>query len=231
MEIINALLLLAVAIILYNILLKVFTVLFQLTGLTKEKARMQTISLLTNSGFTTTESEVIMIGPQRRRLAKIAMLTGYTFAVLIISVLSNIFFTLNQAELQNTLLGVVYTCIFLLIFYVLSKLIFIQNFFNKLIEEVGTRIIFGKDSNILIVIDLIKENAMVEVIIKHLPKELEGKNLFEANLKVNHQIQVLWITRNQQTLELIDGNTIIQTGDQVLLFGDYKEIKQLFINS
>ena len=73
-------------------MIEVFTVLFQLTGLTREKAKMQVVSLLTNSGFTTNESEIVMIGKHRRRLAKTVMLCGYSFAVIIVSVLVNIFY-------------------------------------------------------------------------------------------------------------------------------------------
>ena len=41
-------------------LIQVFSVLFRISGLTKVKAKFQVISLLTNSGFTTSESEIVV---------------------------------------------------------------------------------------------------------------------------------------------------------------------------
>ena len=44
-------------IIFYITIADIITILFRLTGMTEERARFQVISLLTNSGFTTQESE------------------------------------------------------------------------------------------------------------------------------------------------------------------------------
>ena len=67
----------------YMAIAEVFTVLFRLTGLTREKARFQVISMLTNSGYTTSESELITQSKVRRRLARLTMLFGYSFTVTI----------------------------------------------------------------------------------------------------------------------------------------------------
>ncbi|MFA6709555.1 MAG: hypothetical protein WCR79_07675, partial [Fusobacterium sp.] len=58
---------------------------FRLTGMSEDKARFQVISLLTNSGFTTSESELILKSKKRRSLAKIIMIFGYTFTATIVS--------------------------------------------------------------------------------------------------------------------------------------------------
>ena len=65
------------SIVIFLIIIEVITVLFKLTGLSEEKARFQVISLLTGSGFTTRESELITQHPSRRRLAQLLMITGY----------------------------------------------------------------------------------------------------------------------------------------------------------
>ena len=71
----------------YVIILDVYTALFKATGLTREKARFQTISVFTNSGFTTAESEIIASSPTRRLLAKCGMITGHVFSVLVVSMI------------------------------------------------------------------------------------------------------------------------------------------------
>jgi hypothetical protein len=65
-------------------------VLFKLTGLSEEKARFQVISLLTGSGFTTKEAELITQHPSRRKLAQILMVIGYVGFLTVLSFFVNI---------------------------------------------------------------------------------------------------------------------------------------------
>ena len=69
MDLMTSVILIMVFIIIYVILIEIFSMLFRITGLTKEKASFQAISLLTNCGFTTGESEVITSDRLRRRIA------------------------------------------------------------------------------------------------------------------------------------------------------------------
>ena len=46
--------------VLYILIIDVFTILFRMSGMTEEKAKFQVISLLTNSGYTTKESELVV---------------------------------------------------------------------------------------------------------------------------------------------------------------------------
>lgn len=101
MDITGSIILFVVFIIVYSIIIETFTVLFRLTGLTQEKAKTQVISLLTNSGFTTSESEVILHSRKRRKLAQLTMMFGYSFTVIIVSVVVNIFLTLSRTEVKS----------------------------------------------------------------------------------------------------------------------------------
>ena len=81
----------AILILLYWVISEVFTVLFRLIGLPEEKARFQVISLLTGTGFTTRESEMILSTRSRRRLARITVLFGYVFNITFVSTVVNVF--------------------------------------------------------------------------------------------------------------------------------------------
>ena len=83
MGLITSVILILAFIVIYVIVIQIYSVLFRITGLTKEKARFQAISLLTNSGFTTSESEIIVSDRVRRRIAIAAMINGYAFSVII----------------------------------------------------------------------------------------------------------------------------------------------------
>lgn len=103
MGITGSLILLLIFLVVYIVMIEIFTVLFRLTGLTEEKAKFQVISLLTNCGYTTQESEIIASAPRRRKLAEMTMISGYSFAVIIVSSIVNIFFTLHGSAFNNIL--------------------------------------------------------------------------------------------------------------------------------
>lgn len=132
MGITSASILFVVFILIYVMIAEVFTVLFRLTGLTEEKARFQVISMLTNSGYTTAESEIITSSKIRRRLARITMLFGYSFTVTIVSVVVNVFIALTKAQLKQ-LGGVVWSILLLCGAFYLFKYVPIKK--NGLIEE------------------------------------------------------------------------------------------------
>ena len=98
MNIYFAMLLFSFFFFLYWVIAELFTFFFRLTGLPAEKARFQVISLLTGTGFTTRESEIIMASRLRRRLARITMLFGYVFNVTIVSALVNVFLSMKLVQ-------------------------------------------------------------------------------------------------------------------------------------
>ncbi|MEG0373961.1 MAG: TrkA C-terminal domain-containing protein [Enterococcus sp.] len=228
MNIGGSLVLLGFFVLFYSITVEVFTVLFRLTGVTQDKARTQVISLLTNSGFTTSDSEIIMSSKRRRRLARIAMLSGYFFAVIIVSVLLNIFLSMNYSDVQHWA-DIVTTVGILACIYILAKRSKkLGQSFDLFIEKLGNRLMFGKHSNPLILIDVVRTKALVEVSLTNIPAFMENKTLIECDLKRDYDIQVLYIRRGGKSLPLIDGNTTIQKEDCLLVFGEYKTIRAVF---
>lgn len=74
------------AVIIVSLLItRVATIALTLTGLSREVARFQARSALTGSGFTTTESENMMIHPIRRRILMHLMLVGNAGIVTVIA--------------------------------------------------------------------------------------------------------------------------------------------------
>lgn len=57
---------------------RVTSTLLELTGLSRDTARLQSLSALTGTGFTTAESEFIVTHPLRRRITMFLMLVGNT---------------------------------------------------------------------------------------------------------------------------------------------------------
>lgn len=231
MDAMGSIILFAVFIIVFSVIIEIFTVLFRLTGLTQEKAKTQVISLLTNSGFTTSESEIILHSKKRRKLAQITMLFGYSFSVIIVSIVVNIFFALNRTEVKNVLAAVVMALLILSILLVFMRLQSVRKGFDVMIEKIGNKIMFGKKSNPVVLIDIYSNKAMVEIFLEFIPSFLEEVHLANSRLKENYDIQIILLKRNGKTEATVDGSTILQHGDIIVAFGNYKNIRTLFERS
>src|SRR3954471_8406420 len=83
------LLFLSIYLVIIIAVIEIYVVLFRLTGLKLEVSRFQVISLMTGTGFTTGESELILGHPIRRKLATFLILFGAFSLAVIISTISN----------------------------------------------------------------------------------------------------------------------------------------------
>lgn len=230
MSITSALILFVLFIIVYVVIAEIFTVLFRLTGLTEEKARFQVISMLTNSGFTTSESELITSSKIRRRLARLTMLFGYSFTVTIVSTVVNIFIALTKAQLEHAW-GVAGVILFaFIILYLLKNFGFIKKDFDDFIEKMGNKIMFGNNSNAIVVLDTYGNNVMVEISLSHIPRELSNIPLGKSNLSEKYNLKIILIKRHGEMITKINGDTIVKMNDLIVVFGSYKEIRLLFEN-
>lgn len=216
-------------IIIYAILIQVYTVLFRITGLTKEKAKFQVTSLLTNSGFTTTESEIIAEDKTRRKIARAAMITGYSFSVLIVSLVINLLLKLRDDVQTNTLYVIGIAFAIFLVSFIFLKIPFVSKFLEKIIETVGGKIISrGRVDNVVTPLDVYGKDAIVEVFIHHLPEFMVDKTLNDCKLKDLYGMNVLMIKRSNDVIS-VTKDTIIEKNDIIIVFGPYKKIKEIFI--
>lgn len=223
------LILILIFIILYIILVEIFTTAFRLTGLTHEKARFQVISLFTNAGFTTTESEIIPSSPGRRRLAIATMITGHIFSAIIVSLVVSVFTNLNTVnELKD------YTTIILIslgVFFVLIivlKVPFISKHISKFLENLAIKQMQRRPSkNVITELDNYGKYSIIEVLINDMPASLVDKSLYESDLKSNYNINLLVLRRKNKVVD-VSANTILQKGDLIVVFGPVQNIKDLF---
>lgn len=153
MGLFGAVLLFAALILFYVIIADVFTVLFRMTGLTEEKARFQVVSLLTNSGYTTRESELVASSKQRRRLARFIMIFGYAFTVTIVSSVVNIFLTMKLVSVENILAALPWPLLLLLLLLYFRKSSSLRRKFDDFISRRADRRMFRQDENHMVLLD------------------------------------------------------------------------------
>lgn len=214
------------SIVIFLIIIEVITVLFKLTGLSEEKARFQVISLLTGSGFTTKEAELITQHPSRRKLAQILMVIGYVGFLTVLSFFVNI---IEKSFSYKTLLILIVFFILLYMFFKNKFLVFyFDNFIEKLILNKQFR---AKGPNKMYkLITRAKGYGVFNILIDE-NSVLVGVSLKDSNLKP-HNIIILNIDKGNQFIGFPTRDYIIEKGDNILLYGKVDEvIKTFHINS
>ncbi len=221
-----------VVIIAFIIVSEIFTILFRLTGLPEKRARFQAVSLLTTSGFTTSESELVMKSSLRRKIARSAMILGYTFSAAFISVLVSLIINAGNDGNKETREGlwIVVACLtlVLIVFIILTKIKFIKNGFDKIVIKISYLILKNKTDNILTVIDKYSTNIIAEIYLSFIPQPFVENNLEQSRIKQDYGIIVLAVSRKNKIFNNVQKDFVFEKGDILTLYGNEKAIKELF---
>lgn len=217
----------ALLILIYWVISEVFTVLFRLIGLPEEKARFQVTSLLTGSGFTTRESEMILSTKRRRRLARITMLFGYVFNITVVSAFINVFLSLKLNQVGGYIASVLIPLGVAVLLIVIMRIPAVRGALEKAIRNVAGSISKDGSSNTVMLIDHIGRGTIAQVMLASVPEELQEKPLFLSGLKEEKNILVMLVERSGK-VEPPVGQTVFAPGDKLTVFGDYHEICRVF---
>ena len=218
----------AILILLYWIITEVFTVLFRLIGLPEEKARFQVVSILTGTGYTTRESELLLSTRPRRRLARVTMLFGYVFNISIVSAFINLFVSVGEAQLGHFVLSMLIPIFAVSAVLLLIRYHRVRLWVDRLIERVADRYSSVQNSNSVSVVDQMGNQTIARVILHKVPDFLAEKPLAKTGLRAAHNLIVLMIEREDGTHENPVAKSVFQDGDRVTVFGDFREILTVF---
>ena len=221
-------LLFSVIVLIYWIILELFTMMFRITGLPDDKARFQVLSILTGAGFTTRESESLISSRMRRRLAQVTMLFGYVFNVTIVSALVNIFFSIKSTQVDNIFVGIVIPLLIAALVIMLIRTRFVRKRIDRSLSRIAGKIMKQDKDNTVLLMDYIGHDSIANVILKKVPENLRGKTLAEARLKQEHNIMILLVERGGIRQEAAKADTVFMDGDRLTVFGRYSEISHVF---
>lgn len=215
-------------ILIYWIILELFTMMFRVTGLPDDKARFQVLSLLTGAGFTTRESEMLLSSKTRRRLAQITMLFGYVFNVSIVSALVNVFLSLKLTQISHQFLDMVIPLSIAAVVIVLIRVRYFRKRIDRVLGRLAGKIMHQDAVNTVLLMDYIGHVSIANVLLKEVPENLRGKTLAESSLKKEHNITVLLVERGGIDVETASADTVFQPGDRLTVFGHYRTISHVF---
>lgn len=214
----------AILILMYWIISEVFTVIFRLIGLPEEKARFQVISMLTGSGYTTRESEMVISTRSRRRLAKVTMLFGFVFNVTIVSAFVNIFVSMKMTHFGNTILSLLIPTAAVAAVFLLVRYHRVRLWLDRKIEAIADRYRSGAGVNGVTVIDQIGGQTIARVTLHSVPEEYQNKQLAKMDIKRVHGILVLMVEHEDGEAEEATARTEFRQNDRLTVFGDYNVI-------
>lgn len=210
------------SIILFLSVIEVITVLFKLTGLSEEKARFQVISLLTGSGFTTKEAELITQHPIRRKLAQLLMIFGY------VGFLTETSFLVNLIKNSMNIRNIAILILFFAIVWSISRNKLLLSFLDNIIEKIVLRKYTKKKSprKMYKLINRAKGYGIYNIVIDD-NSSLVGVSLMNSNLKPNNMI-ILNIDKGNEFIGFPKRDYILEKGDNILLYGKVDQIIKTF---
>ncbi|TLS38128.1 TrkA C-terminal domain-containing protein [Pseudalkalibacillus caeni] len=191
-----------------------------MTGLEKDVARFQAISIITRTGYTTKEAETVSSHPVRRHIGAFLILFGlFSLAVIISSIstlLADNFYTMKS----------IYITIALVIILLLLKTPVIQkNISNRIQEREYEKyvlqdlpideVLLVRDSDVLIDLEVYSDSDLLNKTIKDV-------------LVADEDINFLFIKRGDVVIRKERYLTKISEGDKLFLYGNKYDIKKVF---
>ena len=213
------LLLFFVTILIIFLIVEFASIAFNLTGLNKDASHFQAISLVTNTGFTTTEAELIVRHRVRRKIAYFLMITFYVSLPLLITLL--IMVLSAGVNLDDLLLTVGF--IFFYAFFIRNKKV--MALIERGIKAILIRYEIVPPSSIEDLFDLKGNYKIVKTIMEN--TELAGKQVSELKLN-NINITILAIERGNNLIRTVRGNDTLEIGDKLILYGNINSIRNVF---
>ena len=143
MNILAAFIIFDILIIVYEILVSMFSSLYEISGMTKDEARFQVTSLLTGTGFTTKESEKMLATKKRKRITRDIMIFSYIFNISIISTVVALFTSMYRTTTKELIIGLLVSILILIILFLSKKIVGIREKIDMIFLSIVKKIYKG----------------------------------------------------------------------------------------
>ena len=209
----------------YQIIIEVFSAIFRIEGVQIDKAKFQIISIITGTGFTTSESELMLATKRRRKLTQLMILFSYIFNISIVTTIVNIFISYDNTTLSEGGIGIILTAVNIALLIILNKSTKIRKTFDNIVKNIALKA-NTKKVNPVSIYDYYGNKVIAEITINKLNNQIEKLNL--EKLKKEYDIQLLVVKRGNDVISELDSKLTIEDNDILLVFGNLKKIKNLF---
>jgi len=219
------------------IVVRIGAIAFQLTGLEWSLAKFQALSCFTGTGFTTKEAELITANKQRRKIASTLIILGNAGLVIMIATLAGslvpqdtIISKLSRSflpfEIRPSLAKWVNFGAIVVAVYVIYKVFTYEKFVKKLTKFLRKRIIKKEIFKPVSFEELLLATGGygVSKVAVCAGSPVLKKSLSRSDLR-KHDITVLAIVRDGQTIPNPPADTKILLDDELVCFGKLEDIR------
>lgn len=202
--------------------LEIFTVLFQISGLSREKARFQVLSLLTSSGFKTKESEIITNDIYKRKIAMALMI--FTYVSLLVFISSLVYLAVKG----DILTFFVYAICEIILFYNVFTILAIKKIIYRIVLKFSKKYILEKNINTLKVLEEFNNKVICQIWIENLPEEFTDIEISKVEQMSTLDISILAVERPNLLINSVQSSQKLLVGDKITIYGDLVNVKFLF---
>lgn len=199
---------------------EISVVLMRATGLDKDISRFQVVSLLTSTGFTTMESELISDHPIRRRIGMFLILFGlFSFAVIVSAIA-----TILAPGFRSSYLAV--SAAILIGLLLLVRTPKVTSYLSSKLNGSLERKFDVHELPIKDVLLLEESDHFAEVPIGSGSSYI-GRKMSDV-LSPDTDLNLLYIKRGTINVRKEKHETVLEAGDVLYLYGDKKDFETLF---
>jgi hypothetical protein len=202
------------------LVIEIAVILMRSTGLDHDISRFQVVSLMTSTGFTTKESELVLGHPVRRRIGMFLILFGvFSFAVMISSISSILVPHFRFTYLAAISVGLAVLLAILRLPAVREKLV--ERMTKPLEQKYEVHelpideVMLHTENDVFVDIPIGENSAMT------------GHTL-DALAESDQDVNLLFIKRGTVNIREHRMQTDIEAGDVLYVYGDKQAIHQLF---
>ncbi len=226
MSILSAFIVFDILIIGYELIIEVFSAIYELSGLTKEQARFQVTSLLTGTGFTTSESEKMLDTQKRKMVTRDIMIVSYIFNISIISTLVTLLTSTQNSNWYELVIGFILSIIVIILLFFSRKVNKVRKGIDRVMLYIASHT-FYKKQNEIIIYEYHNKKILAEIKLNNLSNKLKDKTIGELKLEEKYNINILYIKRKNQLI-IKTKDTKLNDKDLILVIGGKKIIYNLF---
>ncbi len=206
----------------FMLAIEVFTAIFQISGMSRSKARFQVLSLLTNSGFKTKESELITNDNFKRKITIFIMV--FTYASLLIFISSSVHIAVHS----DVVTTFVYILVEIVLFYNFFTILTVKKLVYSIVDWFTKKYLLEKDVNTIKVLEEFNNKVLAIVSLQSLPEDLVNTEIQTIEQLSVLEISILAIERQNIFINSVLPNQTLNLNDKITVYGDLINIQFLF---
>lgn len=194
-----------------------------MTGMDLKKARFQSLSAFSGTGFTTRESELIVNHPRRRQIVTWLIILGNAGIVTVIVSATSSVVTSQGYQLPISVVAIIAGAF---IIYRLMSKTGLGKYWENFIERRLIKSRIFEEGAIEDLLHVADDYGVVQVTVST-NSSLIGRTLIDINSDEN-PFWIVGIKRGKKWISLPRSIEVIQDGDKLVVYGDLNLLRHLF---